>query len=338
MKPGKLLGLILILTLTAGFGAEKIQLSADYADGQPFMGITFKGSLRLDGIKLNGMNVEEMSGLAWSGSSNTLYGISNDARLFHLKPVFDERGFLVDLTLAGAYMLRDKNGKALTRGFRDSEGLILLPHPSSDEKENAESLLVSFETKHRVEEYSVTGEWIQSYQIPPELLDRNAFYNSNSGMESIVRHPALGLLTATERSLSSEPDGHQLIYSLDSNQRWSIPLSKVKDGAVVALEVMRNGDLLMLERAYSSMLEPLVVSLYKIPLTPECLLDKGADCERLLLAQFSTAEGWAIDNFEGLARHQNDGYFMISDNNKMWFQKTLLSYFEVNTPKELTSR
>jgi hypothetical protein len=40
-------------------------------------------------------------------------------------------------------------------------------------------------------------------------------------------------------------------------------------------------------------------------------------------------KGFQIDNFEGLARHRGNRFFMVSDNNDLFVQRTLLMYFEL---------
>ena len=47
------------------------------------------------------------------------------------------------------------------------------------------------------------------------------------------------------------------------------------------------------------------------------------------VALMDTAQGYQIDNFEGLARHKGNRFFMVSDNNDLFVQRTLLLYFEI---------
>ena len=44
---------------------------------------------------------------------------------------------------------------------------------------------------------------------------------------------------------------------------------------------------------------------------------------------FNSKRGWKIDNFESVARHEGNRYFVISDDNENPIQKTLLLYFEI---------
>jgi hypothetical protein len=47
------------------------------------------------------------------------------------------------------------------------------------------------------------------------------------------------------------------------------------------------------------------------------------------LVNLDTGKGFQIDNFEGIARHQGKRFFLISDNNDFFLQRTLLLYFEL---------
>ena len=47
------------------------------------------------------------------------------------------------------------------------------------------------------------------------------------------------------------------------------------------------------------------------------------------VALLDTAQGYQIDNFEGLTRHKGNRFFMVSDNNDLFVQRTLLLYFEL---------
>ena len=53
------------------------------------------------------------------------------------------------------------------------------------------------------------------------------------------------------------------------------------------------------------------------------------------IAVFDSSEGWNVDNFEGLTRHQGRRFFMVSDDNGKAIQRTLLVYFEVTADAAL---
>ncbi len=62
---------------------------------------------------------------------------------------------------------------------------------------------------------------------------------------------------------------------------------------------MDDGNILVLERAYSSFYKPLYITLKKVYIE-DC---RGkVICKSRLLATFSSRDGWGYNNFEGLAR------------------------------------
>ena len=88
---------------------------------------------------------------------------------------------------------------------------------------------------------------------------------------------------------------------------------------------MDDGNILVLERSFTGLLNPFIVTLKKV------YLDKCSKrvCKSEVLAKMNTHKGWSVDNFEGLAKVGNHRYIMVSDDNDNFFQKTLLIYFEV---------
>ena len=46
------------------------------------------------------------------------------------------------------------------------------------------------------------------------------------------------------------------------------------------------------------------------------------------LARFQYGK-WKIDNFEGVTHHEQDRYFLVTDDSESSFQKTLLVYLQI---------
>jgi len=104
---------------------------------------------------------------------------------------------------------------------------------------------------------------------------------------------------------------------------------KEPNGALVALEALPNGDLILLERAYTSMFAAWVISLTQIKMA-DLVPDKQVHSQ--LIARFDSSEGWLTQNLEGLTRHQGMHFFIVSDDgNKPWAQ-TQLIYFKLLDP------
>jgi len=117
----------------------------------------------------------------------------------------------------------------------------------------------------------------------------------------------------------------QTIYSLNGKQ-WHFKAEKEPRSAVSAMEVMDDGNVLVLERSFTGFLDPFIVTLKKIYLN-KC--DKKHMCKQETLLKMNSHRGWAVDNFEGLTKVGKNRYIMISDDNDNFYQKTIMIYFEV---------
>lgn len=109
---------------------------------------------------------------------------------------------------------------------------------------------------------------------------------------------------------------------------WDIPHYIAPKSGVTDIETFEDGSLLILERSFTGLTEPLIISLRRVWINEECESGKSI-CKIEQLAVFDNSEGWDIDNFEGLTRHHGNFFLMVSDDNSNFFQKTLLTYFEV---------
>jgi hypothetical protein len=141
-------------------------------------------------------------------------------------------------------------------------------------------------------------------------------------LESACVHPHEGLLTAPEAPLDNEI-GMARVYRMDGGS-WRFHASR---GGIVALECMPDGDVLVMERDYSTLTLHWIITLRRLHLpagTPTDALLTGES-----VALLDSYQGLHIDNFEGLARHRGNRFFMVSDDNNVFVQRTLLVYFEL---------
>jgi hypothetical protein len=129
-------------------------------------------------------------------------------------------------------------------------------------------------------------------------------------------------LTAPEKPLDDETSTARL-YRMDGGS-WRFPANP---GGIVALECLPGGDVLVMEREYSSLSLHWVVTLRNLRLPP------GTPLDSLLVTETVTTldsdKGLHLDNFEGLTRHRGNRFFMVSDDNDVFIQRTLLVYFEL---------
>lgn len=329
LKTG-LIALSLLTASTAGHATEtqteleikSVALSEKIKTGDRVDRMRFLGMLVLPNPKVDGMRFSQLSGLAWDDDEGVLYAISDKGFLFHLQPAFDKE-ILTGLKLLKAVPLRELgNNRPVKWGRADSEGLDIL-NGRNGRRGDAE-LLISFERYPRIVRYRPDGYAISEYHLPAPLNDDKQYRNSNKMLESVCFDPKLGILTVPEEPLKGEREGYTRIFSLDGGA-WFYPLSK--GSRISALECLGNNRVMALESNFQSALGRLVVSL-KIAKLPSEPPPTGPVPVETVVA-LDTSQGHQIDNFEGLARHRGNRFFLVSDDNDLFIQRTLLIYFEV---------
>jgi hypothetical protein len=283
-----------------------------------FMGITILDQQKMTRHYFEGHSFSELSDLAYDSLHHRLYMISDKGKLFLFHASFGEK--IERLQIEKGVMLHNRKGKVLKHWQRDSEGMTF------DKKGH---LYLSFEGEAKVAEVGVReayfGTLLRTLPLPSILRKTEAYRSPNKSLEALAWHPRYGLLTVAEWPLKRDHKKRQSIYALKGGRVWHFRAEPEARSAVVAMEVMDDGNLLIVERSYVSLLEPLVITLKKVFLWQQT---RGY-CRTKILAKMSTHKGWNIDNFEGLAKVGKHRYVMISDDNDYFFQSTLLLYFEV---------
>lgn len=267
--------------------------------------------------RLYGLKFAELSDVTYHQSTQTLYFLSDKGLLFAFDAHFSDSIDML-IPLRGT-KLKNKKAKRFKKWKRDSEGMTL---------DGTGKLLISFEGKAKIgwfhKNSASYGNLIRKYKLPSVLVDTKNYRSKNKSLEALAWHPKYGVLTATEWPLKRYAKKRQTIYSL-SGKKWHFKAEAEGRSSVVAMEVMDDGNVLVLERSYTGLLHPFVVTLKKVYLN-NC---KKKMCEVKVLAKMNSHKGWEVDNFEGLAKVGKHRYVMISDDNENFFQRTLLIYFEV---------
>ncbi len=299
--------------------SEVFEFSAAHPPGSRFMDVRLAGTVRLN-AGADG-RPHQLSGLAWDADEQLLYALSDDAYLVHLRPHINA-GILSAVSLIAIHALRDADGAPLSGRFADSEGLYARRQRNRTRGDT--ELVVSFEGVPRLASFTSGGEFVATIALPADLADARRYAGANRQLEALTGVTGAGLIVAPERPLHGGTQRYIPIYST-AGRRWDYPPSDAAHSAIVGFETTQHGELLILERTYASLLQPMIIAVRRTTL--------DVPSGRLLaihdVARFSTAEGWALDNFEGLARHQGHCYFMVSDDNRRAFQRTLLTYFEI---------
>jgi len=254
----------------------------------------------------------EISDLTYYPDEHTLYLLSDKGALYRFDATFDQQ---IHLQPRAAWYLHDRHGKRLPKHTRDSEGLCHDDHGR---------LIASFEGKPRIAELSKEGTLLHTYPLPKALASLRHFHSRNKGMEAVAYHPKYGIITAKERPRKNKHRLRQRIYSL-GGKRWDFRAEDLPDNGLTAMEVMEDGNVLVLERSFDKKNFRITITLKKVYLDRQ----KNGFCTTRILAQLRSDEGWILDNFEGLARVAPHRYVMISDDGNNPLEKTLLIYFEV---------
>jgi hypothetical protein len=282
-----------------------------------FMKIKILDQKQLSFKHINSVKFSELSDLAYDQKTKTLYMVGDKGSLFAFDSKFTKK--IEKLMPLRATKLKTKKGKRLKKWKRDSEGLVL------DKKGR---LYISFEGDHKVgwfhKNSAEFGAMIKKYKIPKELRETKNYRSRNKSLEALAWHAKYGLLTATEFPLKRYDKKRHVIYAL-KGKKWYFKAEAEENSAIVAMEVMDDGNLLIMERSYAGILSPFVITLKKVYLDRS----KNGWCQTKVLAKMNSHQGWSVDNFEGLAKVGKHRYVMISDDNENFFQKTLLIYFEV---------
>ena len=311
--------IVFFFFLSFGFlnaGSFPVDIAPSTKDHR-FMGIKILDQRQLVFQDINAVKFSEISDLAYYPKNQKLFMISDEGKLFIFKAKFaDKIKFLEPID---AVKLRKKDAKKFKKWRKDSEGLTL---------DGRGRLLISFEGRAKIgwfhKNSTQYGQMIKQYRLPKELQNPKNYRSRNKSLEALAWHPKYGVLTAAEWPLKRYHKKRQTIYALNG-KKWHFKAEPEARSAISAIEVMDDGNLLVLERSFTGILNPFVVTLKKVYLN-QC---KGGNCKTEVLAKMNSHEGWDVDNFEGLAKVGKNRYIMISDDNDNFFQKTLLIYFEV---------
>lgn len=282
-----------------------------------FMHIKVLDQKQLLFADVNGVKFSELSDITYEEKAKTLYLVGDKGTLFSFYASFSDK--IEALKAVDAVTLKNKKGKRLRKWKRDSEGVTL------DDKGR---LFISFEGEAKIASFSKEGKhygmMIAKQKLPKALKSTKNYRSKNKSLESLAWHSKYGLLTATEWPLKKYDKKKQTIYAL-SGTKWHFKAEPEGRSGLSAMEVMDDGNLLVMERSYTGLTNPFVITLKKVYLQ-NC---QKKMCETRVLAKFDSSKGWHLDNFEGLARVGKNRYVMISDDNDNFFQQTLLIYFEV---------
>ncbi len=323
----RLLPLIALLGSCAAGGparaidvGEPHRFSQTHPEGSVYMGVRLRGALLLHRDEVDGYGLRQLSALAWDADDGLLYALSDDGYLCHLRPRF-ENGMLAGIDYVAAHPLLETDGTPVTGDAADSEGIAL---------ENGDNgiagdarLTVSFEIAPRLLQFTPEGRQSGRIALPEDLREPAAYGGRNAMLEGLALHPVHGLLVAPERPLAGATQATLPIYDA-SGPRWQYVPTDPAYSALVSLETTPEGELLVLERRYKNIFSPVWFALRRIPLDAA-----GGTPVPVDIVRFDSGGEFRIDNFEAVARHEGNRYFLVSDDNRSSIQRTVLIYVEI---------
>ncbi len=259
----------------------------------------------------NNVPFSEISDLSYDEKSHKLYMIGDKGNFYVFSAKFKEK--ITSLKYLSAYKIDEKKKSSKY----DTEGLT---------HDNKGNLYISFERHPRIASISKKGYLRKNSTLTKELKKRKNYRGRNKMLEALAWHKVHGLLTVAEFPLHKKKTTQQTVYST-KGKKWHFQAEKYKNSAITAIEVMDNNHLLILERAFTSIFEPMHITLKKLYLN-KC--NKKHFCKSEVLTTYTGQIGMNISNYEGLAKVGKNRYLMVSDNNNKAILSTKLIYFKVN--------
>lgn len=282
--------------------------------------LTYLNSIAVPAFVVDGVKVSELSDLVWDEDEQILYAVSDKGILFHFQLEISNDRIQAIKPLQGIPLVNQK-GKKLE--WRDAEGLEVLKAHNGIQGDT--ELVIALEGVPRVGRFTTQGQLISEYPLPKTLQNHKNYRGRNNSLESVTWHPQWGYITAPELPLKKQPIDRHTLYS--RKKQWSFPAYPATNSSITALQTLPNGNLLVLERAWSGVMSPLVISLRYLDFQ-RC--NKKGQCPIENVSILSSL--FLVDNFEGLTAVRDNLYLMVSDDGHSQFQRTLLTLFRLELP------
>ena len=297
---------LILITLTLQAKLIDYDIKPKYLKSNKFMNIKILDSMELSFDDFNDIEVNELSALAYK--KGKLYALSNRGYLYTFKLKL-KKNKVSRLTLKKAVELKKKNNKRLKKKYRDAEGMVLIDN----------ELYISFERKPRIDVFNLNGKKLRKYKIPKTLRYIGNYQGKNKALESIAYSKKYGIITAPELPLIGSDEGLHVIYAKDKVFKF------FETSSLTAMEFIDEDRLLTLERSFNQLTRQRVIVLKVVNLSRV----KDGVCHSKVLAMLNSSKGWNLDNFEGLTKVGKNKFLMVSDDNRGFFQKTLLVLFKI---------
>ena len=243
--------------------------------------------------------LHELSDIVATGPDR-FAAVGDGGVLLEARFVLDQSRRLVGVADATLTRLIGQNGKPLTNGNADAEGLTILP--TGDR-------LISFERVPRILRYPQEGG------LPRAVPSPRASFPSNEGMEALAAIPEVG---PDAYAVGVEHSGHTWLCRVSSGCVRGPTIDKPKEFGLVSMNRVSEGVTAYLLRAYDPDRDNRI--------TLKIL--RGTN----VIARMDMARPMTIDNFEGITSvagaNGTRRFYLISDDNNLATQRTLLFAFD----------
>jgi hypothetical protein len=251
-----------------------------------------------------------LSGLYINPKGQRLTAVSDRGYWFHAGLRY-KNGHLIGLSQPKLSILKDRRGKPVKGVTADAESIAT---------RDDQSMLVSFERRHRVWSYTSATSSPTQLSTPKRLRS----LSNNGGVEAMTYTCENRLLLVAEKNKTR--DTHVQGW-LQNGQDWdSFTYNTIAGYRPTGATTLPDCRIMFLERSFSLIAG---VSIRVTIVNPTQLL-AGASITAQEIARFEFPV--IVDNFEGIAARQSESgetlVYILSDDNYNPLQRTLLLMFE----------
>jgi Esterase-like activity of phytase len=254
-----------------------------------------------DGTKIN-----ELSGLAWDTDAKRLYAVSDNGYL-HAFSLEIQSDRIAKLESVASSYIADARGGFFSWNLTDAEDLHV-ENGDNGKPDDAE-LVIAFEDGPALARFTSTGEFLKEVPLPQPLADTSSYTSSNKRIESVSEVPGIGMITAPEEHLVSEPATEHSIFALDGRS-WKFPARESARSSVKALESLSDGRVLVLLRTRNPDTGSQEANLSIVDLA-HCRAETLCQVTDVAISSASIA-----GDFEGMTRVGPDLYVLVTDSPK----------------------
>lgn len=251
---------------------------------------------------MNGYRIEELSGLAWDADEKLLYAVSDRGVLHHFRIGF-EGSHITKIEVVFSAPLTTKDGKELT--VNDAEDVAVVN--ADNGKQSDSELLIALEDGPAIARFTPQGKRIADVPLPAPLADKAYYAKKNRRLESVAFDTRYGVITAPETALLGQPEDQHTLYAT-GGAKWSFKAFQPDDSNLKAIEIMPDGNALILERTREKKGAPFVGRLRYVDI---------AGCsgnETCSVTDYTPVPAAGLENnFEGMTRLSDDLLLLVTD-------------------------